>query len=72
MLDGITYGDAESKQKHLSDRVECDPEDDVTKGPAVIKCPEYENELRDGICGNTKDGPDEVNDEEPGSFRRRE
>jgi hypothetical protein len=58
MLDGITYGDAEGKQKNLCNRVERDSKDDVTKGPTVIKRAEYENELRDGICGDAKDGPD--------------
>ena len=72
MLDGITYGDAESEQKNLSDRVERDSKDDVTEGPAVIESPEYENELRDGICGDAKDRPDQVNDEESGRLRWRE
>jgi hypothetical protein len=69
MLDGITYGDAESEQENLSDRVERNSKDDITEGPAVIKSPEYKNELQYGICGDAQDGPNEVYDEERDRFR---
>lgn len=45
MLDSVTNGDAESEQKNLSDRVERDSKDDIAEGPAVVKSPEYKNEL---------------------------
>lgn len=69
MLDCIAYGDAESEQENLGDRVEGDSEDDITERPAVVKSPEYKNELQYGICGDAQDGPDEVYDEERYRFR---
>lgn len=69
MLDGIAYGDAESEQKNLCDRIEGDSKDDITEGPAVVKSAENKNELQYGICGDAQDGPDEVYDEEGDRFR---
>ena len=72
MFDRVAYGDAERKQKHLSNCIECDTEYDVAERPSVVQSAEYENKLGKSVCRDTKDWPDEVYDEQARGFGWRE
>ena len=68
MLDGVADGHTERKQDDLGDGEECSTEDDITDGPAVLKSPEYENQLRHDIDDRTDEWPEDIDDPEPDRF----
>ena len=63
VFDRVAHGDAEPKQKHLSNGIECDTEYNVAERPSIVQSTEYEDKLGQSVCRDAKGRPDEVYDE---------